>query len=152
MTERQLIAEEAAYATAVLIENTHLKGEHLSGGAADIFKCFDQILRPLVYLLMKAAGMPSGIIRAYRNFQENLVCHNTLAGCIGQPYKKAASIPQGDPFSMMLVALLLRPWILQMKAMATFPRVLADDLQLIATGPRHADTFQRVGLNACTFV
>ena len=30
----------------------------------------------------------------------------------------------------------------QMKAMATYPRVLADDLQLIATGPRHADTFQ----------
>ena len=78
-------AEDAAYATAVLIENTHLKGGHLTGGAADIFKCFDQILRPLLYLIMKAAGMRSGIIGAYRDFQDKLVCHITLAGCIGQP-------------------------------------------------------------------
>ena len=135
-------AEDAAYGTAVLIENTHLKGEHLSGGAADIYKCFDQILRPLIYCIIEAAGIPKGVLRAYRNFQENLVCHNTLAGCIGQAYSKPASIPQGDPFSVMLVALLLRPWVLQMKALAAYPRVLADDLQLIVTGQKHATTFQ----------
>ena len=56
-------ADDAAYATAVLIENTHLKGEHLSGGAADIFKCLDQIIRPLLYLIMDLAGMPLGIAR-----------------------------------------------------------------------------------------
>ena len=135
-------AEDAAYATAVLVENTHLRGEHLSGGAADIFKCFDQIIGPLLYLIMDLAGMPLEVVRAYKDFQENLQCHNTLAGCIGQPYSKVASIPQGDPFSMMLVALLLRPWVLQMRSLAAFPRVWADGLQLIATGPTHIDTFE----------
>ena len=53
-----------------------------------------------------------------------------------------ASIPQGDPFSMMLIALLLRPWVLKMRSLAAFPRVLADDIQLLATGPKHFETFE----------
>ena len=79
-----------------MIENLHLRGEHLTGGAADVYKCFDQVLRPLVYELLKAAGMPSGILGAYEDFQENLHCFNTLAGCIGKAYNKPTSIPQGD--------------------------------------------------------
>ena len=42
---------------------------------------------------------------------------------------------------MMIVALILRAWTLEMKAMGLNPRVLADDLQVVATGAEHLDTF-----------
>lgn len=43
---------------------------------------------------------------------------------------------------MMVTALLLRPWLAQMKLLAVEPRLLADDLQIICTGARHAEHFQ----------
>ena len=41
-------AEDAAYATALLGEWCELTNTDFSGGSADIFKCFDQIVRPLL--------------------------------------------------------------------------------------------------------
>ena len=38
-------ANDAAYATAVEIEYCRVHGEDYTGGAADIFKCFDQVKR-----------------------------------------------------------------------------------------------------------
>ena len=40
--------EDAAYASAVLLEHCHLRDLDATGGAADIFKCFDQVNRVLV--------------------------------------------------------------------------------------------------------
>ena len=51
-------ANDAAYATAVEIEWCRLQGLDYSGGAADIYKCFDHIQRIIVYRIMEAAGMP----------------------------------------------------------------------------------------------
>ena len=61
---------------------------------------------------------------------------------MGKAYHKPTSIPQGDPYSMMVVALILRPWIMQMREAAVVPRILADDLQIIATGPNHLENFE----------
>ena len=60
-------AQDAADATAVLMANIQLKGENLIGGAADIYKCFDQVLRPLIYILLIEAGLPQGLIEAYKD-------------------------------------------------------------------------------------
>ena len=49
-----------------------------------------------------------------------------------------ASIPQGCPFSMAMIALLLRPWMQMMKEMGVTPRTLADDLMVWAEGEGHA--------------
>ena len=76
--------------------------------------------------------MPRRVLAAYKGFQEQLTAYNTVAGGIGEGYAKPTSIPQGDPLSMMVVALLLRAWIVEMKAEGLKPRVLADDMQLIA--------------------
>ena len=64
-------ANDAAYATAIEIENCRLQGIDYSGGAADIFKCFDQVRREIVYKLMEETGIPKGILTAYRDFQES---------------------------------------------------------------------------------
>ena len=69
--------------------------------------------------------------------------YNSMALGIGVGYHKALSIPQGCPFSMCFVALLLRPWIMKMRSMPnTKPRILADDLLLIQEGgAKHYDDF-----------
>ena len=41
------------------MELSRLKGEPCTGGAAVVYKCFDQIQRPLLYRIMKEAGMPA---------------------------------------------------------------------------------------------
>ena len=67
--------------------------------------------------------------------------YNTVAGGLGEAYTKPTSIPQGDPFSMMIVAILLRAWIMQMKSIGVQPRLLADDLQILSKGTRHLEHF-----------
>ena len=64
---------------------------------------------------------------------------DTIAGGLGEEYVRKTSIPQGDPLSMMIVALLMRPWMMQMKAVAVIPRILADDLQIFTAGERHIE-------------
>ena len=75
-------------------------------------------------------------------FINNIKVRNTIAGGLGEEYQKKTSIPQGDPMSMAVIALLMRAWIVEMKQLAVSPRLLADDLQLISTGSRHANNFE----------
>ena len=123
------------------IEYCRLTGTPYTGGAADIYKCFDQVRRDIVYRLLEEAGMPKQLVNTYRNFLEALTVRNTVAGGLGESYTKPTSIPQGDPMSMMVTSLLLRPWVMQMKSLKVKPRILADDLQLMCTGEGHLDTF-----------
>ena len=41
--------------------------------------------------------MSKGVMKAYKGFLEGLEVYNTVAGGLGQPYTRPASIPQGDP-------------------------------------------------------
>ena len=127
------------------IEYCRIRGLEYSGGAADIYKCFDQVRREIVYELLKEAGFPAGLLHAYKDFQEALQVRNTVAGGVGEACKKPTSIPQGDPMSMMITSLLLRAWVMQMRDLDVLPRILADDLQLMATsedGRNHLELFK----------
>ena len=44
--------------------------------------------------------------------------------------------------SMVVIALLMRAWIVEMKQYAAQPRLLADDVQVISTGGRHLSNFE----------
>ena len=105
----------------MLLEHCMLRGKEATGGAADIFKCFDQIMRPLVYELLRKAGMPTQVLKAYMGFQESFKAYNTVAGGIGEAYSKPTSVPQSDRLPMMIVALLLRAWTLEMREMGLHP-------------------------------
>ncbi len=130
-------AEDAWYITALDLEQLRLHNVQVSGGSIDVFKCFDQILRPLVIELARQAGMPNGVLDAYTRYIEGMNVHFQVGCTIGRGHKDKCSIPQGCPFSMTLVALLMRPWIAMMKEHGLVPRTLADDLLLYAYGPKH---------------
>ena len=50
-------------------------------------------------------------------------------------------MPQGDPFSMPMMALISRPWLVEMRALGVIPRVLADDLFMKVVGRKAMDIF-----------
>ena len=102
-------AQDAWYSAAVDLEGAFVEGGAVTGGAVDIHKCFDQILRPVVYKVAEAAGMPTKVLDSYKRYQESLSIRNSVAGGLGDKDRKRTSIPQGDPFSMMMVALIMRP-------------------------------------------
>ena len=109
-------AQGAWYTTAMDLEKAFVAdGTTLTGGAVDIYKCFDQVRREVVHRLLEAAGMPKQITLADRSFLEALVVRNTVAGGRGEPYRKPTSIPHGDPTSMVVTSLVLRAWVAQMK-------------------------------------
>ena len=81
-------ANDVAYTTAVEIELCRLLGTDYSGGSADIFRCFDQVQRPIVYKVLQLAGIPARVLNAYRNFQEAVMVRNTVGGGLGEEYSK----------------------------------------------------------------
>ena len=137
-------AEEAWYSTAIDLELCMVKGISMVGGALDLFKCFDQVLRPLLYAVLQIAGLPEPILVAYRNYQEQMVIYNSFNGAIGEPHRHPAGIPQGCPFSMVFIALLLRPWSLQISQFGALARTLADDLLVLVQGFRVLSVFAHV--------
>lgn len=84
------------------------------------------------------------ILKTYEKLQESRTAYNTIVGGIGEGCNKTTSVPQGDPLSMMVTALQMRAWLAPMKTMAVKPMILADDLHIIATGPRHLGGFMHV--------
>ena len=85
--------------------------------------------------------MPTKVLNAYKRYQEGLLVRNAVADGLGLPYRKPCSIPQGCPMSMMIVAYIMRPWVLMMRSINVVPRVLADDFLVPARGERHAGRF-----------
>ena len=51
-------SQDAWWETALTMEHCRITGTPFSGGASDIYKCFDQLPRHLVYHLAHSAGMP----------------------------------------------------------------------------------------------
>ena len=90
------------------------------------------------------AGLPEEILVAYANFQEQMLIYNSVHGSVGQSHKHPAGIPQGCPFSMIFIALLLRPWSLQISEFGAIARTLADDLLVLVSGHRVLSVFTHV--------
>ena len=125
----------------------------MSVASVDVYKCFDQLVRPLLTRLAARAGMPLPILHAYEAFQDNLTVFNQIAGELGQPHQHRCSIPQGCPFSMLMVALIMKPWLGLMRTEAeVVPRILADDLFLHAARQGHAARMVKgMRLSMCYF-
>ncbi len=113
-------------------EDYKLNGKHFAGGVADIAKFFDQIRRDLVFKISRAAGMHKGVVSAYEAYINNLRVYNCVVGGIGKPYTIRCGIPQGCPFPMTMVALIMRSWVLAMRNFIVIScYILADDVLIV---------------------
>ena len=62
-------ADDAWWETALDLEEHLMAGTPFSGAGVDVFKCFDQIVRDLVYRLAGTAGMPKKVLDTYKRYQ-----------------------------------------------------------------------------------
>ena len=76
-------------------------------GLLDIWKCFDQVIPLIVRVLAGLAGMPTKVLWAYTRLMTQIKVVNVLSMGAGRPYAKTCSIPQGCPWSMTMLALLV---------------------------------------------
>ncbi len=129
------------YKTAIFLEQAIASNLLVAGGAIDIYKCFDQLNRQLIYTRAKQAGMPARILQAYSNYLEGMQVQFQVGDTIGRMHQDRASLPQGCPFSMTMVALLFKPWVSMMHEAKVTPRCLADDLLIFATGNQHQSRY-----------
>ena len=134
-------AEEAWWETALIIEEHLIDGTPFTIGSADIFKCFDQIQRDIIYAMAARLGMYPHVLDAYARFQEALDMHNTIAGGLGRAFTKLCGIPQGCPLSMLIIAMAMLPWVQMMHEIKVIPRILADDILIATNGHMHLKQF-----------
>ena len=71
-------ADDAWYSTSLEVEHALLFNLPLVGAIADLYKCFDQIIRLLLYVILACAGLPTQILTAYINFMESTLIHNSI--------------------------------------------------------------------------
>ncbi len=95
--------------------------------------------------------MPTRILRASSNYINNIQVQFQVGNIVGQPHRDKASLPQGCPFSMCMVALLMKPWLSIMHEDKVTPRCLADDLMIIATGHEHQSRYIQAMNHSRTF-
>ena len=81
------------------------------------------------------AGFSKNIVDTYLSYMNNLIIHNQYARGLGRARSRYTSLPQGCPFSMRFLALMMEPWHQQIKLYEAVPRSLADDLLHYARGP-----------------
>ena len=66
-------AVAAAYGTAIIMEYCKLHDKHYTGASADIYKCFDQIVRELIKEVLTVAGMPAGVLKVVMKLNRRFV-------------------------------------------------------------------------------
>ena len=135
-------ADDAWMLSSLDPEFAKIKGIPYLGGALDLFKCFDQIIRLLLYAILLIGGFPPRILHAYMMFHERALVHYYINGSIGVGHRHKCGIPQGCPLSMLIVAFLHRAWCNQMIYFGLVPRTLADDILLCASGHTSLYIFQ----------
>ncbi len=93
-TTAPLGAEDAWYIVNLQFEDAKLQGKDISGGSADIFKCFDQVQLWLLIRLLELAGFPSGRLRAYADLHSSCLYYNTVGGVSGNHTSTHAPSPK----------------------------------------------------------
>eukprot|EP00973_Karenia_brevis_P090512 12402933-Karenia_brevis.AAC.1 len=73
-------AQDAWYLASLDLEQSQLLHADFIGGTLDLFKCFDQIVRLLLYVILIVAGLPSRISTAYCNYHERVLLYHAFPG------------------------------------------------------------------------
>ena len=116
-------------------------GEYVAG-FLDLYKCFDQIVPQVLWVVMGMSGFPLAAWTAYVQFHAQLQARFALGEHVGEAVSRPTSIPQGDPLSMVLLSFLCAPWLEKMAALGLLAYLLADDLKLADSAPDGTDKFE----------
>eukprot|EP00969_Alexandrium_andersonii_P090876 4011759-Alexandrium_andersonii.AAC.1 len=132
---RSVGAADAWMSASVRMERARLANWPVALTTVDLFKCFDQVNRPIAYSILAAAGAPVGFLRGYMGYMEGMRVMGSYLNGVGSLQERPCAIPQGCPWSMTVVALLGTVWARFMSDHhpAALVRVLADDL-LVGSG------------------
>lgn len=77
----------------------------------DRVKCFDRIVRPIVYAVEKQMGMPDWITTASRKFYDQLNNSLQLGPFVGEFFHAGAGLGQGCALSVMRINVLMCIWL-----------------------------------------
>ena len=80
-------ADDAWYTAALQLESWQAQNIPAVGGSIDIYKCFDQLIRLLVYIVLTRTGFPPRVLTAYVNLQENADIYFSFSGHLGMPHE-----------------------------------------------------------------
>lgn len=110
-------AERAWFKTALGVEQSQVTGTELTPCVIDLSKAFDDVSRDHLYSALRRASFPQGVRRAYAAMLETVPVRNHIMDHIERPVKRSRTIPQGDPMSMLMQAVLVPPWIKCLRGM-----------------------------------
>ena len=126
---------QASWLLSLRIELARISGASNSCAlSSDIYKAFDQVCRPAIYVTALRGGCPRVILDAWFEYLKHMSTYIDLGCYAGPCFSKPASIPQGCPLSMAWLAILFRPLIIRVLSTGCTPRILADDILLHAHG------------------
>ena len=125
-------AADAWLRRAAELEKAKVCGGTFTGGSVDVEKCYDMLLRPLAYYLAAAAGMDRAVLTAYIRFQEAARYTISNAPGYGSFRGHIRGLPQGCPFSQIMLGLHALAWYRLTLQAEAVPRALADDLSFAA--------------------
>ena len=91
-------AEEAAIITALVLEHCRMKRQEFTSGAADVYKFFDQAQRDLLFDVLETAGMPQGVLGAYRSFLEKWLSTRQFQVALAKRTRNQRAYPKGILF------------------------------------------------------
>ena len=91
-------AEQAWWQLSLCLEYWRAKQTQATGRATDIYKCFDQVVRPLIHMTARVAGMPARILKPYMGAIESLQIRNTLTVGYGRRTHQETWNTTGMPF------------------------------------------------------
>ena len=145
-------AADAWLLHAAALERAIAEGRDFTGGAVDIEKCYDMLVRPLAYVLAQRAGIDPLVLGAYVRFQESLMFSVRYAGGFGAFRPHRRGIPQGCPLSQLFLGLVALVWQRRVAGLGMDTRVLADDFRFTAEGPEQGYAVAELLRISCAFV
>ena len=103
---------------------------------ADVVKSFDTVDRGVLDLVLSSLGLPGWFRHAYFELHARVRLRFKLASCLGEPWTRDGSIPQGCPLSMMFIVALYLPWSRYLGAqLGVQPQLYADNLKCVSGDP-----------------
>ena len=127
-------AADAHMSYALRTEHTIHSGMKYAGEVTDLTQAFDRLLREVTIPIDIRAGFPLQLLRAWSNYVEHLRVTAAYTMGLGATVQRVISIPQGCPFSMRFLGMVVAPWCRATRTAYTIPRVLADDMAALCIG------------------